>query len=119
MTAYAASTVTEVLLERQGLIRVALADGSRAYALTQLTGPVAEGDRVVVNTTAVDRGLGTGGWHVVHWNLSTEPFRAVGAGHLMKLRYTSVQVDTGVGEEHRPDLPTGLDGTPVVVAGLH
>ena len=119
MTAYAESTVTEVLLERRGLIRVALADGSRAYALTQLTGPVAQGDRVVVNTTAVDRGLGTGGWHVVHWNLSGEPFREDGPGHLMKLRYTSVQVDTGVGEEHRPDLPTGLDGTPVVVAGLH
>lgn len=119
MTAYAESTVTEVLLERRGLIRVALADGSRAYALTQLTGPVSLGDRVVVNTTAVDHGLGTGGWHVVHWNLSATPFRAVGPGHLMKLRYTSVQVDTGVGEEHRPDLPTGLDGIPVVVAGLH
>lgn len=119
MTAYAESTVTEVLLERRGLTRVALADGSRAYALTQLTGPVAPGDRVVVNTTAVDRGLGTGGWHVVHWNLSAEPFREAGPGHLMKLRYTSVQVDTGVGEEHQPDLPTGLDGIPVVVAGLH
>lgn len=119
MTAYAESVVTEVLLDRRGLIRVALADGSRAYALTQLTGPVAAGDRVVVNTTAVDHGLGTGGWHVVHWNLSAPPFRAVGAGHLMKLRYTSVQVDTGVGEEHQPDLPTGLDGIPVVVAGLH
>lgn len=119
MTAYGESTVTEVLLERPGLIRVALADGSRAYALTQLTGPVAAGDQVVVNTTAVDHGLGTGGWHVVHWNLSAAPFRAVGPGHLMKLRYTSVQVDTGVGEEHQPELPTGLDGTPVVVAGLH
>lgn len=119
MTAYAESTVTDVLLERSGLIRVALADGSRAYALTQLTGPVAMGDRVVVNTTAVDHGLGTGGWHVVHWNLSAAPYRAVGPGHLMKLRYTSVQVDTGVGEEHQPDLPTELDGVPVVVAGLH
>ena len=119
MTAFAESTVTEVLLERRGLIRVALTDGSRAYALTQLTGPVALGDRVVVNTTAVDRGLGTGGWHVVHWNLSAPPFREEGPGHLMKLRYTSVQVDTGVGEEHQPDLPTGLDRIPVVVAGLH
>lgn len=119
MTAYAESTVTEVLLERHGLTRVALADGSRAYALTQLTGPVAVGDRVVVNTTAVDRGLGTGGWHVVHWNLSAIPFRQDGPGHIMKLRYTSVQVDTGVGEEHQPGMPTSLEGIPVVVAGLH
>lgn len=119
MTAYATSTVTEVLQERTGLTRVRLADGSRAYAVTQLTGPVGLGDEVVVNTTAVDRGLGTGGWHVVHWNLSRAPFREEGPGHLMKLRYTSVQADTGAGEEHDPDLPDDLGGAPVVVAGLH
>ena len=53
MPSYAEHTVTEVLAERRGLIRVRLDDGSRAYALTQLTGPVAVGHRVVVNTTAV------------------------------------------------------------------
>lgn len=119
MTAFAEATVTQVLQRRPGLVRVALHDGSRAYALTQLTGPVEEGDRVVVNTTAVDRGLGTGGWHVVHWNLSGPPFREEGPGHLMKLRYTSVQADTGAGEELNPDRPTDLGGIPVVVAGLH
>lgn len=119
MTAYATATVTEVLQERRGLIRVALDDGSRAYALTQLTGPVALGDQVVVNTTAVDRGLGTGGWHVVHWNLTAPPFRADGPGHLMKLRYTSVQVDAGAAEEHGPLVPDHLGGVPVVAAGLH
>ena len=46
---------------------------SAAYVLTQLTGAVAVGDRVVVNTTAVELGLGTGGWHVVHWNLDARP----------------------------------------------
>ncbi len=40
--------------------------------LTQLIGSVGVGDRVVVNTTAVELGLGTGGWHVVHWNLERE-----------------------------------------------
>jgi len=25
-----------------------------------------------VNTTAVDLGLGTGGWHIVHWNLARD-----------------------------------------------
>jgi hypothetical protein len=119
MTAFAIATVVEVLEDRPGLVRVRLDDGSRAYALTQLTGPVGQDDQVVVNTTAVDRGLGTGGWHVVHWNLSRPPFREQGPGHLMKLRYTSVQVDTGAGEEDAPDAPDHLDGTPVVVAGLH
>lgn len=119
MTNFATAKAVEVLEERAGLIRVRLDDGARAYALTQLTGPVAAGDDLVVNTTAVDRGLGTGGWHVVHWNLSRPPFREEGPGHLMKLRYTSVQVDTGAGEEDDPDLPDGLDGIPVVVTGLH
>ncbi|MCB0975935.1 MAG: DUF3866 family protein [Acidimicrobiales bacterium] len=119
MTAFATGTVTEILMEREGLVRVRLEDGSRAYALTQLTGPVGLHDEVVVNTTAVDRGLGTGGWHVVHWNLTRAPFREEGPGHLMKLRYTSVQVDTGAGEEDDPDLDVDLGGVPVVVAGLH
>jgi len=116
---YAQLTATEVLSQRPGLVRVRLSDGSRAYGLTELTGPVAVGDEVIVNTTAVDRGLGTGGWHVVHWNLTAGAFSQPGPGHLMKLRYTSLQVDTGAAEEHDPDGPSHLDATPVVVAGLH
>ncbi|MBX3286063.1 MAG: DUF3866 family protein [Actinobacteria bacterium] len=119
MPSFAEHTVTEVLAERRGLVRVRLDDGSRAYALTQLTGPVGIGDEVVVNTTAVDRGLGTGGWHVVHWNRSAAPFDEPGPGHLMKLRYTSLQVDAGAAEEDGRDVPSTLDGAPVVVAGLH
>jgi hypothetical protein len=37
----------------------------------------------------------------------------------MKLRYTSLQVDTGAAEETRPDLPEALDGLPVVACSLH
>jgi hypothetical protein len=116
---FAEHTVTEVLGERRGLVRVRLDDGSRAYALTQLTGGLEVGHRVVVNTTAVDRGLGTGGWHVVHWNLSAPTFAEEGPGHLMKLRYTSLQADTGAAEEDGVEVPASLDATPVVVAGLH
>ena len=53
-------------------------DGERAYVLTQLIGTVAVGDRVVMNTTAVELGLGTGGWHVVHWNLAREAWSEPG-----------------------------------------
>ena len=63
------------------------------------------GDRVVVNTTAVDLGLGTGGWHVVHWNLAREAWSREGPGHIMKLRYTSLQTDTGVAEEDHASRP--------------
>jgi hypothetical protein len=111
-------TVTELLEERDGLQR-ALVDGERAYVLTQLVGTVAVGDEVVVNTTAVDLGLGTGGWHVVHWNLARREWGQPGPGHIMKLRYTSLQTDTGAAEEDHPELPSTVPGLPVVACSLH
>ena len=118
MTTYRTATVTEILSERDGLQRVDTTEG-RAYVLTQLTPPVAVGDDVVVNTTAVDLGLGTGGWHVVHWNLAHREWAGTSGGHIMKLRYTSLQVDTGAAEEHHGDMPATLERTPVVVCTLH
>jgi hypothetical protein len=118
MPRFATATVAEILVERAGLQRVDT-DAGRAYVLTGLIGPVAVGDRVVINTTAVDLGLGTGGWHVVHWNLARDGWSQPGPGHIMKLRYTSLQVDTGAAEETRPDLPEALDGLPVVACSLH
>ena len=80
--------------------------------LTQLTGPVDVGDAVVVNTTAVELGLGTGGWHVVHWNLARDEWSEPGPGHIMKARYTSLQADVGSTEEHWAELAdiTSIDG---------
>src|SRR5207342_3188199 len=101
MPSFRSGKVTTLLMERPGLQRVEvdLGDGNeRAYVLTQLTGTVAVGDRVVLNTTAVELGLGTGGWDVVHWNLSRDAWSEPGPGHIMKLRYTSLQVDAGAGE---------------------
>ncbi len=115
MPSFSTSLVTAIISERPGLQRVDLDNGRKAYVLTQLIGPVALGDRVVVNTTAVDLGLGTGAWDVVHWNLSREGWSAPGAGHVMKLRYTSLQVDTGAAEEEGTDLA----GKPVVACDLH
>ena len=117
MPSFRTGTVDAILEERTGLQRVTV-DGARAYVLTQLVGDVAVGDRVVVNTTAVELGLGTGGWHVVHWNLSRDELDRPGRGHIMKLRYTSLQADTGAGEEGL-DLPERIDGLPVVACGLH
>lgn len=118
MATFRTARVTEIIDERPGFTRLRLDDGSRAYALHQLTGTVAVGHDVVVNTTAVDIGLGSGGWHVVHWNLTQGDWSRPGPGHLMKLRYTSLQVDAGAGEE-QGEVPASLDGIPVIVAGLH
>jgi Protein of unknown function (DUF3866) len=112
------ATVTEMLQERPGLQRVDT-DLGRAYALTQLVGTVAVGDRVVLNTTAVELGLGTGGWHVVHWNTERDVLDDPGPGHIMKLRYTSLQVDAGSAEEEGPAHDTDLGRMPVVVGSLH
>jgi hypothetical protein len=124
MPSFRTGVVVGLLQARRGLqrIEVDLGDGPEgAYVLTQLTGPVATGDRVVVNTTAVELGLGTGGWHVVHWNLAREEWREAGPGHILKVRYTSLQADVGATEEHEADLAEVDDvgGMPVVAAGLH
>jgi hypothetical protein len=121
---YRTGKVVALLEARPGLQRVEvdLGDGPEpAYALPQLTGPVGLGDRVVVNTTAVELGLGTGGWHVVHWNLERERWSEAGPGHVLKGRYTSIQADVGSAEEHLDHLAEveSVDGMPVVAAALH
>jgi hypothetical protein len=94
-------------------------DGRRRPAIADvgLVGACAVGDDVVVNTAAVDLGLGSGGFDVVHVNL-TRGLGGAGAdgAHVMKLNYTSLQhaVRPVEGEELR--IP--LDG-PVAVSGLH
>jgi len=112
---YKTGTVTMLLSERPGLQRVEV-DGRPAYVLTQLIGSVAVGDRVVVNTTAVELGLGTGGWDVVHWNLERDEWSEPGPGHAMKLRYTSLQVDAGTAAQ--PERRVG-PGAPLVACFLH
>jgi hypothetical protein len=92
---------------------------ARAYALTALTGECALGDQVILNTTAVELQLGTGGWHVVHWNLSHEEFISPGPDHIMKLRYSSLQFDAGTDELTHPECDLPLAATPVVVCSVH
>jgi hypothetical protein len=57
----------------------------------------------------------------VHWNLAREEWREPGPGHVLKVRYTSLQADVGSTEEHEPGLADVDDvgGMPVVAAGLH
>ncbi len=124
MPSFRTGTVVRLLEERPGLQRVEVDLGEgpeRAYVLPQLTGTVTTGDQVVVNTTAVELGLGTGGWHVVHWNLARDAWSEKGPGHIIKSRYTSLQADVGSTEEHLEALAEveSIDGMPVVVAALH
>jgi Protein of unknown function (DUF3866) len=115
----------EVERDRPGVLVVTVEiEGTKATAIAyeELTGPVASGDRLVLNTGAVALGLGTGGVHfvvAVEGGAGSEP---AGPGHAMKLRYTPVQHAVEVVEEtHRAavDAFDGLGGAPVVVASLH
>ena len=101
-----------------------------ALNFVTITGPAHEGDEVLLNTTAVDLGLGSGGSHFVMANLS-DPLRSASnagspsQGHIMKVRYTPGQVKVLSVEEpespHHNDMRTAenLEGKPVVCCTLH
>jgi hypothetical protein len=63
-----------------------------AWADTVLLGEMREGDEVIVNVAALDLALGSGGFDVVHVNL-TRGLEGGGGGdeHVVKLNYTSLQ----------------------------
>lgn len=93
----------------------------RAWADPATVGACRSGDEVVVNTGALDLGLGSGGFDVVHVNL-TRGLDAPGAAgaHVMKLNYTSLQHPVAPLE---PELEEGEPGPvpamPVLVVHLH
>lgn len=97
----------------------------RAVVYPLLTGEVRVGDRVWLNTTAVDLKLGTGGVHFVQSIAGREERSISGAGHIMKLRYTPWQLKClAVEEEASPHHQAlqefeSLQGMPVVAATLH
>ena len=124
--------VLEVEHERDGLQLLAvLPDGGpkgAAVCYPDLSGPCRKGDRVLLNTTAVDLGLGTGGRHFVVARADTidgVSFDSSSGGHIMKLRYSPLQRDVIAVES--PESPhhaamaeaTTLAGMPVVCCGLH
>ncbi|WP_179136007.1 DUF3866 family protein [Paenibacillus sp. 32352] len=125
-------------------------EGTAVYYTDELGERVKTGDQVLLNTTAVSLGLGTGGVHFVHAILdrqytqengstveeesserggksdcSSIPDDSLVKGHIMKLRYTSLQRSVlAVEEPSSPhhDLFTrklSLEGMPVLVGELH
>ena len=111
-------TVSAVLEELDGLMRIEV-DGTPCVVYPRLTGEVVEGDEVLVNVQARELGLGSGGFDVVHANLT----RGLGLGpepdaHVMVLPYTPLQFATRHVEEGS-SLGADLAGMPVVCCTLH
>ena len=110
--------VTAILEEYDGLVRLEV-EGAPCVAYPRLTGPVEVGDDVVVNVQARELALGSGGFDVLHVNLTRGlDLGAADRAHVMKLPYTPVQFARRHVEEDL-DLPESLDGMPVVACSLH
>lgn len=107
-------------------VRTASGGEVRALAYPDVVGAPRVGDRVLLNATALERGLGTGGYALVVALPDALPADApAGPGHLVKARYTPLQTMVlGADEqesEHHAVLRDADDlaGMPVVVADLH
>lgn len=120
--------VTRLFNKRPGIQEIETCVGGKSEAAivyTALTGEVKEGDRVLLNTTAVFLDLGTGGYSFVMANLDGTNTDLSGPGHIMKLRYTPVQVKCLAVEEQNSRFHKNineferLEGRPVVVISLH
>jgi hypothetical protein len=97
----------------------------RALAYPALVGSPRAGDAVLLNTTALAMGLGTGGYAMVVAVPDRLPPDPSGPGHLVKARYTPLQATVlGADEQdsaHHAVLrdADSVDGMPVIVADLH
>jgi hypothetical protein len=120
--------VLRIITSRPGLVEAAvLVEGreEKAVGYTAFAGELRPGDAVLLNTTAVAKGLGSGGYHFVVANLARPELDAPAVGHIMKLRYTPAQIKVLAVEE--PESPhheklretENLGGTPVVALELH
>jgi hypothetical protein len=105
--------------EQQLTVELTGGGGGRraAVADVSLVGRAEVGDDVIVNVQALDLGLGSGGFDVVHVNL-TRGLEGDGpqGADVMKLNYTSLQHAVVPVEEERLSLPVER---PVAVLALH
>lgn len=117
-------------LRRATVIQAGIADGPEqelsisldgeqrpATAEVGLVGASQVGDELIVNTQAHDLGLGSGGFDIVHANLTRGLAGEGQAGaHVMKLNYTSLQHAVEPIEDQQLELPLGRG---VAVLALH
>jgi hypothetical protein len=105
--------------EQSLVVELAGAPGARRAAIADvaLVGHAEVGDELIVNVQALDLGLGSGGFDIVHVNLA-RGLAAAGAqdAHVMKLNYTSLQHTVRPVEDEELLLPVER---PVAVLGLH
>lgn len=128
MPTFRTAIVEEVVHERPGLqvLTVRVDDEARrAVLFTRYAAAAKEGDEVVLNTTASDLELGSGGEDFVVWNLAHQAHDSRSDGHIMKLRYTPLQTEVLAVESPESEYHTvmrsaeQLELMPVLAASLH
>lgn len=121
-------TVTQILYQDENITRfTALIEGDEAPCISyvKLTGKVWINDQVLLNTTAAELKLGSGGHHFVIANMSHPQVESLEEGHIMKLRYTPFQMNCMTAEaQESPHHEvfktfTSLRGMPVLIGSLH
>jgi Protein of unknown function (DUF3866) len=121
-------TVLAIRREWPGAVELDVATGEgtlRALAYPELTGRPESGDRVLLNTSALALGLGTGGYALVVALPDRLPADPDGPGHIVKARYTPLQATVlGADEQDSPHYQVlssadDIGGVPVVIADLH
>ncbi|WP_313756464.1 DUF3866 family protein [Tissierella sp.] len=102
MIGYKNGTVSSIISDGEHLAIVNVNVEGKMYKAANykdFTGDIKLDDEVVLNTTAVDLSLGTGGYHFVMYNYRNKSMELKGSGHIMKLRYTPYQMKCLAAEE--------------------
>lgn len=120
--------VVEIISRHRGLSEIEVLVKERqekAFNYDGLTGEVQVMDRVLLNTTALSLGLGTGGYHFVQSNLTRPELELTGPGHIMKLRYAPGQLkvlsveEEAAGNQDIFNNFSSLKGFVVMIIPLH
>ncbi|WP_235848936.1 MULTISPECIES: DUF3866 family protein [Bacillaceae] len=121
--------VTEILEKSNDIIRIKTSGGcGKALLYRSLCPDVEVGDVVIVNTTAGNLRLGTGGWDIVRYVMNKhieEKDISKEDGHIMKARYLSDQhsvlsVEAPESIDHELfQQPIHLNGRNILIGELH
>jgi hypothetical protein len=130
MIHYSKGKVKDIIQRREHFTEITVIIDNLEYKAVNydcLTGTVKAGDQVLLNTTAQDLRLGSGGYHfVVSVNDGDTAFPPTEKdGHIMKLRYTPLQFAVLSAEEQQSPYHQAFDnfrslhGRPVIIGELH
>lgn len=120
--------VTDIIYRDNSITRFRVAIDGESYnciGFNELTGEIDVHDSVLLNTTAISLGLGSGGCHFTIASHSRRKYSNIQNGHIMKLRYTPMQINVMAAEAQESewhevfDSFESLEGMPVVVGTLH